>query len=44
MRQITKQAVNKFNNNENFTKDNTQVWFGRDVQLHQLQNYFYIII
>ena len=29
MRQITKQAVNKFNNNQNFTKDNTQVWYGR---------------
>ena len=25
MRQITKQAVNKFNNNQNFTKDNTRV-------------------
>ena len=25
MRQITKQAVNKFNNNENFTKDNTRI-------------------
>lgn len=28
MRQITKQAVNKFNNNESFIKDNTEVWYG----------------
>jgi hypothetical protein len=27
MRQITKQAVNKFNNNESFNKDNTRVIF-----------------
>ena len=27
MRQITRQAVNKFNNNENFIRDNTKVIF-----------------
>lgn len=28
MRQITEKAVEKFNNNNNFKKDNTEVWYG----------------
>ena len=40
MRQITKQAVNKFNNNENFTKDNTQVWFGRECSITPITKLF----
>jgi len=40
MRQITKQAVNKFNNNENFTKDNTQVWYGNECSLTPITKLF----
>jgi len=40
MRQITKQAVNKFNNNESFTKDNTSVWYGRECSITPITKLF----
>ena len=33
MRKITETAVKKFHNNDNFKKDNTEVWYGRECEI-----------